>query len=218
MAASYIPPQEAAFVTWLLNFTSLIVGAPTTYGLTTADATALQTMTTTYNTAYNAAKAGGTRGPATIATKDAARANVTTYARQLATLIQANPAITSDQLTALGLTVRKTNKTPIPAPTSSPILTFIAATPLQQTIRFADQNTPAARTKPFGAIALQLVVTVTGGSTQQLQLTKNPVAINFGSGDAGKLATYTGKWQTRSGLLGPSSNTLSATVIGTGGA
>jgi len=216
MATSYIPAKEASFATWLTNFNALILASPTTYGLSTADAAALDSMTTTYLAAYNLAKAGGTRGPANIAAKDSARANVTTRARQLATLIQANPAITDDQKTTLGITVRKTNKTPVPAPTSSPILTFIAATPLQHTIRFADQNTPASRSKPFGALSLQLTAAVAAGSTQQLLLTKNPVAVNFQASDAGKLCTYSAKWATRTGLLGPISNILTQGVIGTG--
>lgn len=216
MAATYIPPREADFVTWLTNFNALILATPSAYGLSSADAVALNTMTTSYIAAYNLAIAGGTRGPANIAAKDAARANVTTRARQLATLIQANPAISDEQKTALGLTVRKTNKTPIPAPTSSPLLTFIAATPFQATLRFADQSTPSARLKPFGALQLSLTAAVAAGSTQTLIVTKNPVAVNFLTGDVGKVVTFTGKWATRTGLLGPSSNTLTQLVIGNG--
>lgn len=213
---NYIPPREADFVTWITNFDALILATPTAYGLSSADAAALDTLTQLYLAAYALALGGSTRGPANIAAKDAARANVTTRARQLATVIQANPAITDEQKTGLGITVRKTNKTPIPAPTTSPLLTFVAATPLQATLRYADQLTPASRALPFGAIALALRVVVAAGSTQNLHITKNPVGVNFITGDAGKIATYTANWITRTGLLGPDSNVLTAGVIGTG--
>jgi hypothetical protein len=216
MSISYIPPREADFVAWITNFDALILATPVAYGLSAADATALDDMTQTYLTAYTLATAGGTRGPANIAAKDAARANVTARARQLATTIQSNPTISDEQKTALGITVRKTNKTPVPTPTSSPLLAFVAATPLQATLRYADQSTPASRAMPFGAIALQLTVTVAAGSSQQVNVTKNPVAVNFSSGDTGKLATYIGKWVTRTGKVGPSSNVLTQTVIGSG--
>lgn len=217
---TYIPAREADFATWVDNFTDLINTNYVAYGLTASDATALNTMNTQYQTAYSAAIAGTTRGPASVNAKDVARANVTGRARQLAIILQANPGITDLQKTQLGITVRKTNKTPVPPPTSSPLLGFVAATPLQHTIRYADQNTPASRALPFGAVALQLRVfvgatppTPTTPATYVLTQTKNPVPVNFDVTDVGKTAYYLGLWINRKGDLGPASTQISQIII-----
>jgi hypothetical protein len=219
MGVQYIPARDGDFGAWLDNFSALISASPTTYGLTSADATNLASVTAAWDSAYAAAISGATRGPMTVNLKDVARVNATAVARTLATIIQANPGITDAQKTALGLTVRKTLPTPIPAPTSSPLLTFIAATPLQHTLRFADQSTPAARAKPFGVQSLQLYVSVLGGppptgpGPSNLVFTKNPIAVNFSTDNIGKIATYQAAWITQRGLLGPISAPLTATVV-----
>jgi hypothetical protein len=216
---TYIPPREADFVNWVTNFNTLIQAGPAAYGISNPEAANLATLTSTYLAAYSLGTSPTTRTTSTIAAKDVARVNVTSFARQLAQIIQNTPGITMDQLNNLGLTLRKTQPTPIPAPTTSPLLSFIASTPGQQTLRASDQNTPDKRGKPFGSLQLRLQVWVTGQGVspagnpdQVLTLTKQPIAVNFGGGTAGKAANYIGQWQTRTGLLGPNSAPLVATI------
>lgn len=219
MATSYIPSRDADFQVWLDNFSSMITADPTAYGLSSSDATALATLTTTYSDALLAATNGSTRGPSTVEAKNVARVNAEGRARELAVMIQANPAVSDEQKTNLGITVRKTNRTPVPAPTSSPILSFIAATPLQHTLRFSDQNTPDSRARPFGCAMLQLNVWIapsgtapSGPPSQVLSVTRNPVAVNFETADRTKVATYVARWQTARALLGPDSMALAAPI------
>lgn len=220
MPVTYIPSTDGDFSTWSNNFSALITAAPTSYGLTASDGSALAALVTTWNAAYAAALSGATRGPFSVNVKDTARANLTARARQLQAIIQANPGVTDSQKTALGLTVRKTLPTPIPAPTTSPLLQFIAATPLQHTLRFSDQATPALRAKPFGVLSLQLYVSVPGGlpptgpGPNSLVYTKNPIAVNFADANVGQVATYAAAWITRTGLLGPISTQIQAVVVG----
>lgn len=224
-SVQYIPARDGDFNVWVNNFADYIAANYVALGLSLSDSNAMQSLESTWNTAYNAAIAGSTRGPMTVNVKDTAKTNAVQRARQLAVIIQANPAITDSQKTALGITLRKTNKTPIPPPTSSPLLTFIAATPLQHTLRWADQTTPALRAMPFGVVALELDVWVftpitpppppgpPGPPTMVLTLTKQPAAINFTSDQIGKMAFYQGNWRTIRGLLGPVSNAISQTII-----
>lgn len=224
-STNYIPPRDGDFNTWIVNFSGYIVTNYASLGLSSADSAALGEMQLAWSTAYAAALNGSTRGPMTVNVKDAARANVQTRARQIATIIQANPGITDAQKTALGITLRKQLPTPVPAPTSSPLLTFIAATPLQHTMRWADQTTPAARSMPFGVIALELDVWIykpvtpppppgpPSPPTLVLTMTRQPGAINFTSDVVGYTAYYLANWRTRRGLLGPVSNAISQTII-----
>lgn len=215
----YMPPREADFVTWITNFNMLILANPASYGLTSTQATTLNGLTTTYLGAYTLATSNTTRTPAGVASKNDARVNVTAYARSLASQIQQTPGITPDQILGLGLTVRKTQPTPVPAPTTSPLLSFVASTPGQQTIRASDQNAPDKRGKPFGVLQLRLSVWITaqgveltGNPDMVLPYTKQPMAVNFGVGTAGKVANYVGAWTTRTGLIGPNSTVLKATI------
>lgn len=220
MGPNYIPTRDADFMVWLDNFSTLLTAAPLTYGLTAADASALAALTATFDTALAAATNGSTRGPSTIAAKDAARAGAEARARQLATLIQANPVITEAQKTDLGLTVRKTNKTPVPPPTTSPLLVFTAATPLQHTLRYSDQLTPDSRARPFGASALLLSVWIrpsgtpaSGPPDQVLTITRNPVGVTFTGPDVTKMATYLARWVTLTGKEGPVSTPVAAAIV-----
>lgn len=219
-STNYIPARDGDFATWVDNFSAYITPNFAALGVSSGDAATLATMTSTFDDAYSAAIAGSTRGPMTVSSKDTARANVQNFARQLAININNNPSITNDQKTALGITVRKTTKTPVPTPTTSPILTFIAATPLQHTLRYADQLTPASRALPFGAICCEINVFVSltpptpdSLATFVLSMTKNPVPIDFTNGMQGKTAYYIAYWRTRTGLYGPVSAQLSAVVI-----
>lgn len=217
---NYIPTRDADYNTWLNAFSSYLDGNYSALGITAPQAANMASLVTIWNAAFIAATAGSTRGPMTVQAKDTARANATLIARQIAVTVNQNPSVTEEQKVALGITVRKTTKTPIPPPTTSPILTFIAATPLQHTLRFADQLTPASRAMPFGSIALQLSVWISATPpvvgtppTQSLTITKNPCAVDFPDGAQGKTAYYTGNWRTRKGDLGPDSSELSNVII-----
>lgn len=221
MAADYIPTTDADFQVWLDNFSALITAAPTDYGLTTGDATALATLTTTYDDALLAANNGSTRGPATVIAKDTARVNAEGRSRQLATQIQANPSISNELKTNLRLTIRKTTKTPVPAPVTAPLINFISASALRHTLRYSDETTPDSRKRPFGSSSLVLswwitpIGTTPSGPPNFTQpFSRIPILIDFSSADVNKTVTYSGKWVTATGLMGPISNSVNATVIG----
>ena len=151
----YIPTPEAELVTWSTNFNTKIVAAPTTYGLTPAQATAYTALHTAYVTAYNTANAPLTRSPVNIEAKNTAKFNLidgppgSGAIRELAALVQAFPGITDAQLRELGLTVRDTQPTPIPPPEIAPEMDFVPTG--TRTIRIRLHNeTVLRRKKPEG--------------------------------------------------------------------
>ena len=222
MATDYIPATDSDFLVWLSPFSALITATPTAYGLTTGNATTLAGLTSTYSDALMAAQNGETRGPSTVSAKDTARANAEAYARELATLIQANKSVTNEQKTNLRITVRKTTRTPVPAPTTRPVLSFVSGGAMAHTLRYNDETTPDSRKRPFGSAALMLSwwivstgTTPTGPANFVRPITNTPFTIEFTSGDVGKTAIYSAKWVTATGLEGLISNTVTATVMGT---
>ena len=232
MAAPYIPATDAGLDDWGANFSTLITATPSDFGLSGVDAAAIQAGFDGYHAAYLLGGVSGTppnRVPVnpstyttvTVAAKNVEKFSFTTLARSYAVQIRVNNAVTNPNKVALRLNLVNSTPSPIPAPSTSPILIFIAATPGMHTLRFADTNTPSSAAKPQNVLQLQLfmgVSTITLNDPALCALystpTKIPVGVNFSPADAGKVATYFGRWATRKGLTGPWSAGISAIIPG----
>jgi hypothetical protein len=204
---------------WAVNFSTLITATPTAYGLTAGNATTISTAVNAFTSAYTTATDPSTRTSSSVAAMRVAKANMIVVVRQFAAIIRANPAITAEQLSDLGLTVADTEPTPIPAPTTFPLLDVVKATPNRHELRYSDSESPDSRAKPPGATSLQLFrvvddaeVTSPTGASLVGMFTTNPVRIDSSPDDAGKTATYFARWVTRRGLIGPWSNGTSFTI------
>lgn len=218
-SGDYIPRGDSAFRDWLLNFATLIAADPTRYGLDTGDATTIASLSDDYDAAYQPVQAPSTRTPSAVAQKDAVKASAVASVRVYAQLIKANGGVTNDDKIALGIHVNDTTPTPIPEPRTAPVLMIVGATSGVHQIRYADETTPASRAKPFGAIQLLLYRYVGDAATADPAqasfigpFTKNPVLVDLDAADAGKVATYFGRWVTRTGLMGPWSLPQSMTI------
>lgn len=219
MPNPYIPSTDAALLAFSLNFSTLLTAAPATYGLTAPDAATIAGEHGQYETALALAVDPPTRTAVTVAAKDVARASLVAIIRQYAMIIRNDPNVTDPNKIALGLNPINDARTPINAPGTSPLLNVVFATPGGHTLRFADTLTPDSGKKPFGAMQLQLFVNVgvaaiVDPTAAQLygQFTKNPVVVAFDAGDAGKVATYFGRWVGRRGDVGPWSLPVSMNI------
>lgn len=221
MPTPYIPPTDSGLNTWAANFSAVIAASPATYGLATGDATAITSAYNLYHAAYLLATNPTTRTAPTVAAKDVQKAASLITFRQYAILIGANAGVSDMAKSAAGLTVRATGRTPIPAPGTAPILGFVGATPLVQTLKYSDTSTPTTKAKPFGALQLELWVDIQPIGTPGVLAnavfiglqTKSPLAVNFLTANVGKVANYWGRWVTRRGLVGPWSALLSHAII-----
>lgn len=219
MAAPYIPPKDADFLAWSVNFSDLISAAPGTYGLVAGDATAIQNANNTYAAAQALVDSPATKTATTVAAKNAAKNAAIGIYRTYASQIRLNAGVSNADKLALGLNLPNNSPSPVPAPTSSPIIAIIGSTPGQHTIRFADSNTPDKRAKPQGVISLQLFRTLAVGAATNPDaalllgaFTKQPLAVDYDAGDAGKVSTLWARWATRTGLVGPWSSAVTAIV------
>lgn len=221
----YIPSTDSGFNDWLTNFSTLITADPTAYGLTAGNALDIAAEQTAYNAAYVAATDPGTRTTPTIAAKDSAKADALAVVRPYAIQINNNAAVTNMQRADLGITVRKVTKTPVPAPTSTPALELISATPLIHSLRYSDVEFPTGKAKPAGSIGVQIYASI--GATPSTDpaeasyvgtYTKSPLMIPQLNENVGLMANYFARYCTRSGpagvaQVGPWSSLLSATII-----
>lgn len=214
MALPYIPPTDAGFANWLQNFSSLINASPATYGLTPTDATAIVAVNSAYQAAYTTAVNPATRTKPTVADKDAAKANALSVARPYAIQIRNNDGISNMLKLDLGLTVPDLTPTPVPVPTTFPVLSINNATPLQHLLAYHDSDAPnpKIKKKAAGAIGIQIFRAI--GASEAVDpdqcayletVTRSPFISEFASADRGKIATYFGRYVTRGRAIGGSS-------------
>lgn len=218
--SDFLPQSDDGFATWSANFESGIDTEFATYGLTTGQATAYTALDTAYQTALLIAQTPATRTPVTITTKDNAKAAAMANARLLAAIVNAYPNTTNTMRATLGLTPRGSGPTPIPAPTTKPVMIVVGYNPLGHVLQIRDESTPDSNAKPFGSIACQVwgkAGPVAPESIDECQMlgvyTKRFLTINFASSDAGKQMFYICRWQTRTGLVGPQSDIIGATIL-----
>ena len=125
--------------------------------------------------------------------------------------------------------VRDTSKSPVPTPTTRPVVQVEHGQRLLHRLRFSDEAAPTRRGKPPGTIGAEvwLALTPTG---QPAPLLNSPGAggdgpykflsvssrgnlqADFSSEDAGKTAYYALRWVSTRGEKGPWSEVAAATV------
>lgn len=222
MAASYIPAPDAGFLDWVENFATLLTADPTLYGIDAIAAGIIQGAADAYSAAYALAVNPGTRTPVTVAAKDSARIVAQGTARTYAAQIRLNPGVANEDKIDLGLNLPNNAGSPIPAPSTFPLLTFLQASPGTHQFSFKDSGTPSVKAKPYGALQLELraVAAVAAATDPELMLTKqmvtkSPFLVEWGAPDYGKIATYAGRWVTRRGLVSPWSALSDFLILGT---
>lgn len=211
MAASYIPGKLATFSTFANNFSTLITANPALYGLTAGDAAAIAAPTATFNANYAVSTSPTTRSPTTVNATQVARNALTAIIRAYGRLILSNGGVANSDKIALGLIVRDPVPTPIPVPSTNPILGVVGAQTGVNTMTFKDSAAgPNIKAKPFGATGLELHVffgTVAPASPAATPyygiITRTPFALNTTGGTPGQTAYAYGRWINAKGQAGP---------------
>lgn len=216
----YIPPKDADLDVWATNFSGLLTANPATYGLTSGDATIVAGVYNTWHTAFLAATNNATRGPMTIQTKNDARTSMLATIRPYAQLISRNAGVSADDKVAIGVNPRTSIPTPVPEPTSFPVLGVRGGTPGVIQVQYTDNLAPDGKAKPFGATQMQVFaetsvtpITDPADITFNGVATKSPFNISFDASDYNKTCYIAARWMTRDGKVGPWSNIIAGTVM-----
>jgi hypothetical protein len=220
MSTPYIPAKDSLLDTWAQNFAATITANPGAYGLAASDATTITAAYTSYHSAYILLTSPATKTPSNVAAKDIAKASSLITFRTYAQIIQNNAGVTNSAKSAAGLTVRSTARTPIPAPTTTPVLNFVSGQPGVANLGYADAASPTTKAKPFGAIQVEIWYDVPATGSPVLDNavflgleTKSPFQFPTPDGAKGKTIGIWARWTTRRGLTGPWSAELD--IIGT---
>lgn len=219
-SSDYIPARDADLDVWANNFSTLLTASPGTYGLLSADATSVAGVFTTWHTAYLAATSPSTRTPTSITTKDDSKISMLAIIRPYAVSISQNQGVLSADKVAIGVNPRTNGPSPIPDPTTAPVLFVIGATPLQHTLGYHDSDQPeTVKAKPDGVKFAEIRCSVSAtpivdqdAIDYKQMASKSPFAVNFLSADVGKSAYYCSRWINSNGKVGPWSSIVNFTV------
>jgi hypothetical protein len=217
---SALPPTaDGPLDAWANNFKTLIAASPTTYGLVIADGTALTNAFNSWHTAYLAAINPTTRTRATVEAKNVQKVNILAVVRGYAATIRVNRAISNELKIGLGLHVRDAAPTPVPPPSTQPLLTITEPMRGVQDLRARDSASPDRRAKPAGTAGMLLfraigpVAATDSADAPFLAFAgKTDLAFTFDAADNGKIATYFARWTNTKGEMGPWSPAVSMPI------
>lgn len=123
MAVIFPPPREADLLAWSLNADLIFKDEAAAYGVSAEQQAAFAVLVTAFQALYNECNQPGTRTPTKIEQKKIAKKALVTEARKLIAIVQAFPGTTDDMRRDLDVTIRDSEPTPVPVPTSAPVVT-----------------------------------------------------------------------------------------------
>lgn len=219
MPTDWIPDDEDSFDELVDQFTGAISANPTAYGLTAGDVAPLTSTSYDWKVALNNDLAIDAQKLASTKTKADAKAAVTEVMRSLGGTIQSKPTVTDANRELAGLPVHKTTRTPVPAPTTAPVLAVDASRRLEHIISWRDSASLNRKARPAGVMGLELYVKVGGPAPAGLEdcrslgmITRSPDLEQFAPAQGGQTAYYIGRWVSTRGEPGPLSEIASATI------
>jgi hypothetical protein len=221
MPSNYLPQPLPAFAAFSLNFAALITASPSTYGLVAGDAAVIQAGDDLFQSNYVISTTPATRTKVTVQATVDARNSQVQIIRAYGRLILANQGVADSDKTSLGLHLRDPVNTPIPAPSTAPVISIVGASPGVLTCTSRDaMSSPGVKAKPFGAI--QLLVYALFGTTAPATpaatpffgaFTKTPFALASTGGTPGQTAFLYGRWANAKGQVGPWSALTTGIIV-----
>ena len=154
-----IPPfpqtKEAELLQWSTAFENTITAAPTTYGLTAAQATAYAILHTAFSNAYEIAINPNTNSKTNVEAKNTAKQNLLYGpggAWQLVNIVQSWPGINNDLRSTLNIRIPDASPTPVPPPTESPVIDVVSTygTTIKVKVHQASEGPKTPSGKPDG--------------------------------------------------------------------
>ena len=185
----YLPTREADLVQWSSTFGAYITANAAAVGLSAAQATAYNGLQVAFSDAWALANANATRTPSSIETKDGAKDALISGPdgiRALVPIVQAFPGTTNAMRRDMGLTVRDSEPTPVPAPTLPPDLAVQSVLDRTVTFRLRDIQDTTRRGRPAGVDGATILMFVGDsppgdplGWTLLMNTSKTTLSIDF---------------------------------------
>jgi hypothetical protein len=206
----YIPSREGDKMNWLLNNSSYVNTNATSLGVPTGRASVYLSAVSAADAAITAATVAADQAKAATTNKQEKIAAAVEIGREIAGIVQANPAVTNPQRDAGGWPIHQTSRTPQPGPSVIPAVVLKPSTPWAQEIGIIVPSDPTSRARPANVEAWQVFLCVSdaapvGTNNCRLvgQTTKPSFTVPFESADASKTAWIIVRAVGNKGEFGP---------------
>ena len=218
----YVPKPDGGFNDWqdiLLTYSS---ENATAWGIpadVVADGKAKQTV---WTVCYAKANNKQNRTAADVLDKNEARGDFEKFLRSFVQQwLAINPKVTDADRLRMGVTVKSTTRTQVPAPTTAPVGAADFSVRLQHSISYYDESSAHSNAKPEGVHGCEIFMKVDGESPKDVSelsylgvCTASPYTVKFDSSKTGKTAYYQLRWVNTRGEYGPWSTVISAMIVG----
>jgi hypothetical protein len=219
MSTRFLPTQESHLDNWLANFSAKTTASPASYGLSSGDASLIKVAVDAWHAAYLTAIAPTTRTAPAVAEKRVQKKNVVAVVRGYAGRVRSNSTVSRELQIGLGLKLRSAKGSPVPVPSTQPVLTVRRIDMGSHQMWAADIEAAPRRGKPAWAAGLMVFRAVGEEPTHRPQdaafltlVTKTSFVSTFAHADAGKTASYFARWINAKGELGPWSTASIAAI------
>lgn len=221
MSTSYLPSRDADVPAWMDNFINYAGVNAAALGLTPAQVTDIGDLEASFVDALASHNAAQIAAKAARQDKDAKRKALFAATRALVNIVQHHPGVTDTQREALGISIPKGNKTPVPVPSARPDPDVAQIDELTHTLRIVNSDTNKTA-KPDGVSGTEVWMKVVPAgqpapvNPEDLDFagftTTAKFVRDFDGGDAGKTAYYRTRYLNTRGEHGPWGNQVAATV------
>jgi hypothetical protein len=226
MSKSWYPTKDSLLLPFAQNISTRISATPAVYGVLAGDATLTATLVGNLATALPIAQNPATRTSVTVAAKDIARASLIAQLKYLYKKFNA-ALLSADKREELGLPIKDVTPSPIPAPSTRPVVNITQVVGRTLSLRVADELTPSKRGRPYGTSGLEVFSFAAPSSAVEnppsdLGLwkfeglsTRALFDVSFANSIAiGTRVWICCRWYSQRGEAGPVSDTASAYVTG----
>lgn len=219
MGKDYIPASDAELLAFGNNYLAAITATPAIWGLSAGDVAGMNDVTSGFSDDLGNHITAQAQAKMKRQAKDASRRDLIALLRSQIRRVQAHPGVNDMMRAELGITIPDLVPTPIPAPTTAPILTVDFSNRGEHSVNFKDELTPNSKAKPAGVVGCAIYRKVTdvqpaGISTMEYVGTSSssPQRLVYEESQYGSQVFYVGFWETAKGLRGPMSDFTNATI------
>ena len=229
MPEQRIPRADGDFAAYASHYHEAVKAWWEEQGLDPTDLNPLEEALSAWNAAYPEHLAAQNAARAARDTKDAAKRELERQIRPVSAFIQTYPKTTDADRATIGISVRDTGGTPVPPPTSRPVVLIESGSRLTHRLSVLDQgeshgseSRATRKRRPRGTLGAEVYLalvsphepppasmdsykfirTVTGGTAD----------VTFPAEQGGKQAAYLVRWISSTGEPGPWGMAVTATV------
>ena len=219
MARSYPPTKDSELLAFSANFRRVIAADAATYGLTDTIVGNFTAVQQKFSEAYERHIEPTTRGPAATLAKNDAKEKLLSSLRPLCKVAGNYPGVTPEERQALGLPEPDRTPTPVPPPSSAPIVEVLSVAGHLATVRLGSVDSERRR-KPTGVRGANVFTHVGEAPPSTADgwhfhgtMTKTEFPLSLGASlEPGATVWITAQWFNTKGQTGPAATPTSTRV------